>query len=66
MSEDESLKFKWRVKNWQRSLLTGLLSRAARFFLTQYTKTGKTYQITTKIPNDHKIYQIAIKYIIWP
>jgi hypothetical protein len=29
-----------------------ILSRVARFFLVQNTKTG------SKIPNDHKIYQI--------
>jgi hypothetical protein len=32
----------------------------ARFFSVQHTKTGKN------IPNDHKIYQKAIKYTIWP
>jgi hypothetical protein len=37
-------------------------SRSARFFLTQYTKTGKNYHITTKLPNDHKVYQMAVIY----
>jgi hypothetical protein len=31
-------------------------TRVARFFLVQHTKTGEN------IPNDHKIYQIDIKY----
>jgi hypothetical protein len=42
-------------------------ARVARFVLVQYTKTGKIYQITTKLPNGHKIikwpqnYQMATK-----
>jgi hypothetical protein len=37
--------------------------RATRFFLIEYTKKwDKIYQITTKLPNDHKIYQMAIIY----
>jgi hypothetical protein len=31
-------------------------SRVARFFMVQHTKTGEN------IPNNHKIYQMAIKY----
>jgi hypothetical protein len=31
-------------------------NRVARFFLVQYTKMGEN------IPNDHKIYQMAITY----
>jgi hypothetical protein len=34
-------------------------SRLARFILAQYTKTGENIQ---KLPNDHNIYEIAIKY----
>jgi hypothetical protein len=37
--------------------------RVARFFLTQHTKTGK---IATALPNDLKIYQMALKYSKWP
>jgi hypothetical protein len=36
--------------------ITGLEIRVARFFLVQNTKAGKN------IPNDDKIYQMAIKY----
>jgi hypothetical protein len=38
--------FKFRLKK--------LLHRVARFLLVKYTKTGKKYQITTKLPNGHK------------
>jgi hypothetical protein len=38
----------------------------ARFFLTQYTKTGKIYQIANKLPNGHEIYQMAVIYSKWP
>jgi hypothetical protein len=48
--------------------LRRLLSRDARFFLLQLTKTGKIYQITFKytkkpknMPGGHKIDQTAIK-----
>jgi DNA gyrase/topoisomerase IV subunit A len=34
--------------------------RVARFFVAQHTKTG------TNITNNHKIYQMAAKYIKWP
>jgi hypothetical protein len=37
-----------------------IVDRAARFFLVQYTKTGKN------IPNDRKIYPMATKYTIGP
>jgi hypothetical protein len=37
-----------------------LVAKVARFFFVQNTKTGKN------IPNDHKIYQMAIKYFLWP
>jgi hypothetical protein len=45
-------------------------TRVARFFLTQYSKTREKYQITTTlpnchrihIPNDRKIYQMTITY----
>jgi hypothetical protein len=33
-----------------------LATRVARFFVVQHTKTGKN------LPNDHKIYKMAIKY----
>jgi hypothetical protein len=33
-------------------------TRVARFFSVQYTKAGKN------IPNDHKMYQMAITYTI--
>jgi hypothetical protein len=33
--------------------------RVARFFLAQHTKTGN------HVPNDHKMYQMAIKYSKW-
>jgi hypothetical protein len=36
------------------------LITVARFFLVQNTKTGRN------IPNDHKIFQVAIKYFQWP
>jgi hypothetical protein len=39
--------------------LATVKTRVARFFV-QDTKTGKN------IPNDHKIYQMAIKYFQWP
>jgi hypothetical protein len=38
----------------------GSVSRVARFFFVQHTKTGKN------IPNNHKIYQIATKYTKLP
>jgi hypothetical protein len=45
------------------SLPAAIETRVARFFLLQYTKTGKIYQMIIKftklpqnIPNDHKIY----------
>jgi hypothetical protein len=34
--------------------------RVARFFLTQYTKTEKIYQITTTLQPGQKIYQMAV------
>jgi hypothetical protein len=44
-----------------------VMTRVARFFLVKHTKTGK--YIYTKfphtLPNGHKIYLIAVKYIIW-
>jgi hypothetical protein len=39
--------------------------RVARFFLTQYTKRGKIYQITTTYTIVHKIYQMTLKYSKW-
>jgi hypothetical protein len=33
-----------------------LTTRIGRFFVRQYTKTEKKYQITTKLPNEHKIH----------
>jgi hypothetical protein len=39
---------------------TQIVSRVARFFLVQHTKTGKIYK------NDHKIHQMAITYTKWP
>jgi hypothetical protein len=38
----------------------GLFIRVARFFLLHDTKTGKN------VPNEHKMYQIVIKYPKWP
>jgi hypothetical protein len=45
-----------------RWLLKRVLTRVARFFLTQYTKTGEIYKIAATLPNGHKIYQMAVKY----
>jgi hypothetical protein len=49
--------------------LLSFQSRVDRFFVVQYTKTGKTYEMTSKytkvqkhIPNGRKIDQIVIKY----
>jgi hypothetical protein len=42
------------------SLWVRIYIRVARFFLVQNTKTGKN------IPNYHKIYQVAVKYLQWP
>jgi hypothetical protein len=39
-----------------------LSARVARFFLTQYTKTGKTDQIAAKLPNGNKMFQMAVVY----
>jgi hypothetical protein len=38
--------------------------RVARFFLTHNTKTGQnyTYQMSTKLLNGHKLYQMAVTY----
>jgi hypothetical protein len=36
---------------------SGTEARVARFFLVQHSKTGKN------IPNDHKMYQIVIRYV---
>jgi hypothetical protein len=37
--------------------------RVARFLLVQFTKAGeKIYEMTTKLPNAHKIYQLVEKY----
>jgi hypothetical protein len=33
--------------------------------LTQYTKRGKVYQITTTLQNGHKIWQMMVKYDKW-
>jgi hypothetical protein len=39
-------------------------TRVARFFLVQHTKTGeKLTKLPKNIPNYHKIYQRAVKYI---
>jgi hypothetical protein len=38
----------------------GFPSRVARFVLVQ------TYQNGKNIPNDHKVYQVALKYEKWP
>jgi hypothetical protein len=40
--------------------------RAARFFWIQYTKMEKMYQIATKLPNGHKLYQLAAINSRWP
>jgi hypothetical protein len=39
--------------------VTLVRARVARFFLVQLTKTGEN------IPNDHKIYQMAVKHFQW-
>jgi hypothetical protein len=39
--------------------------RVARFFLAQYTNTGKIYQITTNLPNAHNIFEMAVIYSKW-
>jgi hypothetical protein len=46
--------------------LSLLLRRVARFFFVKYTRIEKIYQITAKMPNDRKIYQIAEKWAKWP
>jgi hypothetical protein len=38
----------------------GVSLRVARFFLVHDTKTGKN------VPNEHKMYQMVIKYPKWP
>jgi hypothetical protein len=43
------------IKMW-RSTFLSFLTRVARFFFLQHTKTGKC------IPNNYKMYQMAIKY----
>jgi hypothetical protein len=49
--------------SWQRQFLRSYLQlRAARFFLTQHTKTEKIYQIATKLPNVRHIFQMTIEY----
>jgi hypothetical protein len=50
------------IPEWLR-FVTG---RAARFLLMQHTKAGKSYQKGKNIPNDHKIYQMTMKYTKWP
>jgi hypothetical protein len=40
--------------------------RVARFFVIQYTKTGKIYQMTTKLQNGHKMYQHLRPFKICP
>jgi hypothetical protein len=37
-------------------------NRVARFFLVHDTKTGK---MNTKLPSEHKMYQMVIKYSKW-
>jgi hypothetical protein len=62
-----------RATNWLLFVVGGVDGRVARLFLTQYTKTGKIYQITTilqmakkytkgpyNIPIGHKIYKNSI------
>jgi hypothetical protein len=49
--------------------LTGIglaVVRVARFFVEQYTKTGKLYQITTKYTKVPQNIKSAIKYTKWP
>jgi hypothetical protein len=43
-----------------KKILVNMLSRVARFFLVQNTKTGKQIKMTTT-PNVHKIYPMAVK-----
>jgi hypothetical protein len=37
--------------------------QGCQIFLVQHTKTGKIYQNGENIPNDHQIYQMAIKWL---
>jgi hypothetical protein len=37
------------------TVLKGSETRVARLFLVQHTKRGKIYQMTTNIPNGHKL-----------
>jgi hypothetical protein len=45
---------------------TMVRGRVARFLVINYTKMGIIYPITTKLPNVHKIYQMAEIYSYWP
>jgi hypothetical protein len=51
------------------TMASRMANKVARFFLTQYTKKGKIYQMTTNytkrpyiIPNGRKILLMVIKY----
>jgi hypothetical protein len=45
----------------------GTRKKGRQIFLgTKYQKGGKYIKTGKNIPNDHKIYQMAIKYFKWP
>jgi hypothetical protein len=52
----------WTKKN----LATLAQAMFSKFFLVQYTKTGKLYQIATKLPNGHNHYKMVVIYSKWP
>jgi hypothetical protein len=54
-------------KSHESGYQTSHLGRAGlqSFLDTMYQNGGEMNQIITKLPNDHKIYQMAIKYSIW-
>jgi hypothetical protein len=43
-------------------ILVAVVIRIAKFFLVQFTSTGKIYtQLTQNIPHVHLIYQMSVK-----
>jgi hypothetical protein len=43
-----------------------VVRQGCQIFLTQYTKTGGgIYLMACKLPNDHKLYQMAVMYFNW-
>jgi hypothetical protein len=52
------VKFTWKIIR--------LHIRVARLFLIHHTKMGgNIYQMTAKLPNEYKIYQVTLKYSKW-